>query len=157
MSELAPQPTAPQPVAASPDVQALGQVQVLHGEQIALPVPPPDLLAEYEKLHPGATKLFFSDWQAESAARRDHNRKAVDANILAQQSTLRGVARGQWLVFGVSVGSMVCGTWIALAAPGQAAAIIAALFSAPALVNMLSAAVPVIIRSWPQRSGKGPR
>ena len=71
------------------------------------PLPPPEVLARFERLYPGSAKLIIDDFLSESLQRREaerhflrstifrHNLGAVSASLLG----LIGVAGGLWLAY----------------------------------------------------------
>ncbi len=70
------------------------------------PLPPPEILQQYEQTYPGAAKQIFDDFLQESAHRRQLERKVVNADAFSKMSGalssaligLLGVAGGLWLL-----------------------------------------------------------
>ena len=69
------------------------------------PVPPPAVLAEFERTLPGAANRILS--LAEAQAR---HRQSIEFRLVSARA--RAVTRGQWLAFLVVVAGMSCGTWL---------------------------------------------
>lgn len=84
------------------------------------PFPPPDILAELDKIVPGAAKAVIDDFVAQGNHRRTNEAAVISANIAAR--TL-----GMWLGFGLSAMMIVSGTIVAgLGNPGYGVGAISA-------------------------------
>jgi len=70
-------------------------------------VPPPSVLAEFERALPGAANRIIS--LAEAQARHRH---ALELRLAGAR--IRTANRGQWLAFLVVLAGMGCGTWLAV-------------------------------------------
>jgi uncharacterized membrane protein len=69
------------------------------------PMPPPELVAEYEEILPGAANFFFSALDAQTTHRHMLEAKVVEANISNEKV-------GMWLAFTLAFTMIVCGTFL---------------------------------------------
>jgi uncharacterized membrane protein len=69
------------------------------------PMPPPDLLREYELIFPGAARFFFAAVEMQSLHRQEMERRTLDAAI-------RSEAVGRWLAFILAVMLIASGTFL---------------------------------------------
>ena len=69
------------------------------------PMPPPELVREYELILPGAAKYFFSALEFQAVHRHEMERKALDASI-------RNETVGMWLAFVLAVIVIAAGTFL---------------------------------------------
>jgi len=68
-------------------------------------MPPPELIAEYEAILPGAAEFFFQTLERQSLHRRSLEVKVVEANITHEKV-------GMWLAFALALAMMFCGTFL---------------------------------------------
>lgn len=69
------------------------------------PVPPPDLVAQYEAILPGAASFFFSTLERQTAHRHSLEARVIDANISNEKI-------GMWLAFSLAFLMIACGTFL---------------------------------------------
>ncbi|HEU4559450.1 MAG TPA: DUF2335 domain-containing protein [Longimicrobium sp.] len=69
------------------------------------PVPPPDLLAEYELIVPGAAKYFFEALERQSLHRQEMERTAF-------ATAIRHERMGMWLAFVIAMVVIASGTFL---------------------------------------------
>lgn len=69
------------------------------------PMPPPDLVREYEAILPGAARYFFTALEGQTVHRQAIERKVIDAAI-------RGEKMGMWLGFALAMISILSGTFL---------------------------------------------
>ncbi len=67
------------------------------------PMPPPELVREYEAILPGAAQYFFASLERQALHRQQLEQKVIAANISNER-------RGMWLAFTLAVIAIVCGT-----------------------------------------------
>lgn len=71
------------------------------------PLPPPDVLAEYERVRPGAAEFFFRSLEAQMQHRQALETKLVDAGISHEKV-------GMWFAFTIVVTVACCATALIL-------------------------------------------
>lgn len=71
------------------------------------PLPPPDVLAEYERVRPGAAEFFFRSLETQMQHRQALETKLVDAGISNEKV-------GMWLAFMIVVIAACCATALIL-------------------------------------------
>jgi len=69
------------------------------------PMPPPDLVAEYEAIRPGAARFFFDAVERQSAHRQALELRVVNASISNERV-------GMWLAFVLAMAMVLCGTFL---------------------------------------------
>lgn len=69
------------------------------------PIPPPDLIRQYEEIRPGSSDLFFSSWQEQSEHRRSLETKVIGAGIVTERL-------GTILAFIFAAFIVGCGTYL---------------------------------------------
>lgn len=69
------------------------------------PMPPPDLVAQYEELLPGAAKFFFSTLDRQTSHRLTIEARVIEANISHEKI-------GMWLAFLLAFLMIACGTFL---------------------------------------------
>lgn len=67
------------------------------------PMPPPELVREYEQILPGAAQYFFAALERQSLHRQQLEQNVISANISNERT-------GMWLAFALAVIAMVSGT-----------------------------------------------
>ncbi|HET7228648.1 MAG TPA: DUF2335 domain-containing protein [Longimicrobium sp.] len=78
---------------------------VLARSLFAGPMPPPDVLREYEEIFPGAAEFFFNQLERQMAHRQEAERKLVD-------SAIRNELFGMWLAFVLALILVLSGGWL---------------------------------------------
>ena len=99
------------------------------------PLPPPQWLAEYDRVHPGLAGRLIDQVEVEAA----HRRALVEQQWMADS---RHTGRGQWMAFGLSAASLGLAGWLAATAGPWAATPFA-----------LTALTPVAAAFLKQRTG----
>ena len=66
------------------------------------PLPHPDMLAKFETLYPGASKLLFEQFQDQGKHRMEIEKKVIEANI-------RSARLGQWMGYSLCMVALVGG------------------------------------------------
>jgi DNA replication protein len=61
------------------------------------PLPHPDMLAKFETLYPGASKLLFEQFKAQGDHRMEREKKVIEGNI-------RSSRLGQWMAYFANTG-----------------------------------------------------
>lgn len=101
---------APKLVSAAPTGTPTGtptqSASVFYAEMFAGPLPHPSILAEYEKVYPGAATIIVAMAQAQSLHRQGIENKVVDAEIVKSKL---GMVCGA----GVAALGIGCGTYAA--------------------------------------------
>jgi uncharacterized membrane protein len=69
------------------------------------PMPPPDLVAQYEEILPGAASFFFAALERQTAHRHSIEARVIDANISNEKI-------GMWLAFSLAFLMIACGTFL---------------------------------------------
>lgn len=69
------------------------------------PMPPPDLIAAYEEIHPGAAAFFFT-----STERQALHRQALEAKVI--HASVQNERVGMWLGFVLALVMTLCGTFL---------------------------------------------
>ena len=116
-----------------------GKKVIVASQQWAGPLPPPDALAAYDRIHPGSAEAILHAMMEEGAHRRQMERfemeqqwaaenRQIDLNRQALDASAKQYARGQWIA-GI-LGVMGIGGGIACAISGQETAGIAAIVTA---------------------------
>lgn len=78
---------------------------VLTQTRFSGPLPPPEALARYEQILPGAADRITRMAEAQSAHRQGIETKVVDSNIAREKT-------GQWLGAGLYLFTIAAGTWL---------------------------------------------
>lgn len=107
-SPLPPVAVAPPPPVqqqALPEQTTARLPLVLARSSFSGPVPPPDLLREYELVVPGAAKYFFDALDRQSLHRQEMERTALAAAI-------RNERVGIWLAFAIAMVVIASGTFL---------------------------------------------
>ena len=69
------------------------------------PMPPPELIAQYEAILPGAAEFFFETLERQSLHRRSLEARVVEANITHEKV-------GMWLAFVLAMAMVFCGAFL---------------------------------------------
>lgn len=102
-------PAKPETEPASPEVDDRdSRTVVTHAQQWSGPIPPPAMLAEFDRVVPGAAERILRLTEQETGHRIEWEKKALDANISESR-------RGQWLGAGISALAVTGAVWAALA------------------------------------------
>jgi uncharacterized membrane protein len=94
-------PTAANGHAASPQL-ANAVRQVVLQQLYQGPLPHPDMLAKFEALYPGASKLLFEQFKAQGDHRMEIENKVIEGNI-------RSSRLGQWMAYSICMTALVGG------------------------------------------------
>ncbi|HZM00290.1 MAG TPA: DUF2335 domain-containing protein [Planctomycetota bacterium] len=78
------------------------------------PLPPPQWLAEYERIQPGLSIRLIEQAEAEAG----HRRAQAESSLAAES---RHASRGQWMAFVLSLSSLAVAGWLAATAGPWAA------------------------------------
>jgi uncharacterized membrane protein len=112
------------------------------------PLPPPNVLREYDRVKPGLADIIVSQWQSETA----HRHKTIDSLTEIDREVVRDYSvfqrRGQWLGFG-ALGLICAVTALALVLDRDTAAI-------GGIVLAASYAIAAIWRGYGQSPGPPP-
>jgi uncharacterized membrane protein len=106
-----PRKTSPFAAPSAPNPQLKAAI-LSASYKFAGPLPPPQILDQYEKLHPGITQKLFDAVQAEGLHRQSMESKALDANIEAMRRGYREARWGQILAFLIAVAFLVGGIYL---------------------------------------------
>jgi uncharacterized membrane protein len=69
------------------------------------PIPPPDMVADYEEILPGAARYFFGGFERQATHRQSMEMAVLQANVSNEKV-------GMWLAFALAVLMIVCGTFL---------------------------------------------
>ena len=75
-----------------------------HASTWSGPLPPPDVLRQYEALHPGATQLLFDQHREQVRHKIQMEQQAAQANRIA-------LLRGQWMAYTLVLGALAL-SWV---------------------------------------------
>ena len=78
------------------------------------PIPDPQWLEQYDRIHPGLANRIVSMAESEASHRRGIENDAVAAQIYDAKQERRQQRRGQWMAFVVAVLVTTAGTSVAL-------------------------------------------
>lgn len=67
------------------------------------PLPPPQVLSQFDQAHPGAAKIIIEAFQEQSRHRQELEKLAISSNIAKEK-------RGQHYGFAIGVIGILCGT-----------------------------------------------
>lgn len=79
------------------------------------PIPPPQLLAQYESITPGLADRIVKMAEQESVHRREVEHKLVDVAVQDQKDSTSEVRLGQIFAFFIGIVTIVCGSYVVLA------------------------------------------
>ncbi len=112
---------------------------VIHKSEFRGPLPPPEILAEYEKIHPG-----FADRVIQLTEKQGDHRREMQAKVLAIQGrdaildrTER--KRGQYFGFIVASLAIICGTVAIVRSSGTAGQLAGGALSVASLTGLVIA------------------
>ena len=152
---MAKKPLANQPQRATP--QQRTEIQVERTEAFAGPLPHPDTLARYEDIVPGAAERILRWAESETEHRHNQDRRALDANIAAQEAQLRIGRRQTHFVFVSDMFGQMLGFIVSAAAIGGSIflALNGHTVAACALVSLpLVGIVRALVQRAPAQNGK---
>lgn len=101
------------------------------------PLPPPQLLQEYERACPGASERIFKMAEAEQQHRHTLQQQAMRADLEDLQRTHGNTARGQVLGFGVVVAALAAAVIIAVYSSAWGAPVAASIIGAGGLTSLV--------------------
>lgn len=101
-----------QPVPANN--QSKQTTQVVRTESFSGPIPPPDTLARYEQMVPGAADRIIAMAENESDHRRELESRSLVADITNRESTVTESRLGQCFAFLFGLFTVGCGTYAAV-------------------------------------------
>lgn len=144
------------PAAREPDAAGSGVRQGRASNPMLLalsssPLPPPQLLQEYERACPGAGERIFRMAEAEQQHRHALQQQALRADLEDLQRTHGNTARGQLLGFGVVVAALAAAVVIAVYSTAWGAPVAAGIIGAGGLTSL----VYVFIRGQRHRQEEG--
>lgn len=107
-------PQEPEPPAQqTPSAPAESKTKVVAVElQFSEPLPPPELLAAYERILPGAADRILRMAEEEGRHRRSLENRAVDADIEAMRRQFTEARLGQIFAFLIAVMFIASGTYL---------------------------------------------
>lgn len=87
------------------------QVQVVQAAQFSGPIPPPDILLEYNKVLPNLAERIVTLAEGEAAHRRSPENTELQAGINLAGKQFTEARIGQFLAFGIGVIAIVSGIY----------------------------------------------
>lgn len=91
--------------------------QQIISQTIEGPLPPPQMLAEYERVHPGLSQVIVESFQNETAHRHALEKQAMDVEEYMARSFVTERRRGQH--YGLFIAILIVGGAITLGLNGQ--------------------------------------
>lgn len=79
-------------VAVAEEAATRVSLQIIKAELFRGPMPSPAIMEKYERLHPGATKFFFDQFQKQTEHRQSIEKIVITGNVVS-------TGRGQWMAF----------------------------------------------------------
>jgi uncharacterized membrane protein len=79
---------------------------MLQVQQFSGPMPPPEVLAEYDRIIPGAAERILAMAEANGSQRRALENRTLETNRLLALT-------GQWLAFAIAMTAIAGGIWLA--------------------------------------------
>ena len=73
------------------------------------PLPPPEILESYKKIHPAAVDIIFEHFQKEQVHRHELEQKQLEANIEIIRGEQNLYHRAQNFAFGIGLTALLCG------------------------------------------------
>ena len=80
-------------------------------QQFQGPLPPPGLLQEYERIHPGTAERILQQFERETQHRHLLEQKIVEAQIEAQGAEIPALRLGQIFAFVIAVVGLLCAAY----------------------------------------------
>lgn len=136
-------PTQHTPPAPAEDKRTV----VTLGVQLSAPLPPPEFLAAYERILPGAADRIIQMAEEEGRHRRWRENRAVDADIEAMRRQFTEARLGQIFAFVIAVMFVASGTYLVSVKDSMTAGL---LFGAVGLTGLVS----TFVRGRPKRSSE---
>ena len=92
--------------------------QSLTAQQFTGPIPPPNILEEYDRIHPGSADRIIKMAENEQLHRHAIEKQIVDAEIVNTAQEIKNHASeirwGQWLGFSIGVVTIVAGSIVSI-------------------------------------------
>jgi uncharacterized membrane protein len=117
-----------------PTLQQIAKFSMTSG-----PLPPPDMLEEYERILPGAAKRIFERADEEADHRREMDRRALETAWEDQQAERRERRLGQILGFMICLALIAAGVLIAGFTRSTAGTIVGGLVGVGGLASVIVA------------------
>lgn len=128
MARRSNQPSVAKPVPRAPATSTNNLAQQMQGvaihQQYSGPIPPPEMLAQYD---PEVRGIILRMAEDEQSQRNSRLNKALDADIEDRQRVRSLEGRGQWFGFAIGIAGIIAATIMALYGEPVAASIIGAL------------------------------
>lgn len=105
------------------------------------PLPPPQMIEEYERVHPGMAERLISRFEQQAEHRQSLERQVVTAQIASEQAAQKDAGRGQVFGFAVAVLGLVAAVAIALLGQTPTHAWAASIIGGGTLVGLVTAFV----------------
>lgn len=105
------------------------------------PLPAPETLAAYEKIHPGMTKSLLAQLLAESTHRHDLENRLCDAEVARSVRKIDYASRGQLFGFILAGGGLLAALLVGLVNPTPTGATIAGILLGLPLASIISSFV----------------
>jgi uncharacterized membrane protein len=78
------------------------------------PIPPPEILAGYERVHPGSADRIITMAETESQHRREMERSIVDGGLSSQKSQFSEARLGQIFALVITIAALAIGGYTAI-------------------------------------------
>ncbi len=75
------------------------------------PLPPPEVLGQYEAIHPGTAEIILRQFERETQHRHAIEQKIVDAELASQVAEIPALRLGQIFAFCIAIFGLVCSTY----------------------------------------------
>jgi uncharacterized membrane protein len=106
-------PNPPKSAVSAVNPQA-GHAQIqIQSKQFSGPLPPPHLLADYERIIPGAAERIFASFESETAHRHAIEQKNADLEVESVREFFHEGRRGQWFALIIALTAIGAGSFVA--------------------------------------------
>jgi len=102
------------------------------------PMPPPDLVAKYEKIHRGAAQFFFDQVKTNADHRRRLEERSFQAEVDDQREQRQETLRGQWLGAGLATVALSLSALIIWKIPTATGAAVASVIGGSTVIGLVS-------------------
>lgn len=118
--------------------------------EISGPIPPPDVLADYERLLPGSANRIIRMAEAEQAHRHALQSKAIDARIIDANAARKEARMGQFLGLAIGLVGLAAAVIIACLVRGSGGATVASIVGGSTVIGLVT--IFILGRRLPQES-----
>jgi len=101
-----------EPQAVRPPSRTAGGEVVASHSQYSGPLPHPEMMRQYNEIHPGFADRIIASWEKETAHRHNLETLAVRSEIDKEKAISEDVKRGQWLAFWLACAFLGAGSFL---------------------------------------------